>query len=51
MSGYQGSLARELKVRGELIDFAIEELTDLLATDSLSGGSISYVLPGHASAG
>jgi monoamine oxidase len=61
---FGGTLARELQARGELADFAIEELTRLLgssfrsrvramdhsdwAGDSFSGGSYSYALPGHA---
>jgi monoamine oxidase len=61
---FGGALARELQERGELSDFAIEELTNVLgssfrnrvratahsdwAADSLSRGSYSYALPGHA---
>jgi monoamine oxidase len=61
---FGGTLAHELQARGELADFAIEELTSLLgsrfrnrvsvmahsewAGDRLSGGSYSYALPGHA---
>src|SRR4051812_19444386 len=61
---FGGSLARELQARGELADFAIEELTNLLgssfrnrvramahsdwAADSFSCGSYSYAVPGHA---
>jgi monoamine oxidase len=61
---FGGSLAHDLHARGELAEFAIEELSNLLgsslrsrvsvlahsewAGDSLSGGSYSYALPGHA---
>ena len=61
---FGGSLARELQARGELADFAIEELINLFgsnfrdrnrvlacsawAGDCLSGGSYSYALPSHA---
>ena len=61
---FGGTFARELLRGGELANFAIEELTSLLgssfrsrldvmshsawASDSLSGGSYSYALPGHA---
>jgi monoamine oxidase len=61
---FGGTLARELQGRGELVNFAIEELTNLFgsgfrhnvravahsdwAGDPLSGGSYSYALPGHA---
>jgi len=61
---FGGSLARELHARGELADFAIDELVNLFgsnfrdrarvlacsewAGDCLSAGSYSYALPGHA---
>jgi len=61
---FGGTLARELQGRGELVDFAIEELTNLFgwafrhnvravahsdwAGDTLSRGSYSYALPGQA---
>jgi monoamine oxidase len=61
---FGGTLARELQGRGELVDFAIEELTNLFgwafrhnvravahsdwAGDTLSRGSYSYAVPGQA---
>src|SRR3954451_24225099 len=47
---FGGSLARELQARGELADFAIEELINLFGSNSATGLACWPVRSGHATA-